>query len=67
MLVIEKSDASLQVPEANFGCPGCHAPMREIKGHWFCESCSLVYPVIAAIPCLLRGNGILATRFSKNP
>jgi uncharacterized protein YbaR (Trm112 family) len=66
-LVLEKPAAPSPESGTLFGCPACHAGMREIKGHWYCAACALVYPVVAGIPCLLRGNGILATHFANNP
>ncbi len=66
-LVLEKSPASVQSEELQFACPNCNTPLKLIKENLFCEECLLVFPVISGIPCLLKANGILATRYPDNP
>lgn len=46
-------------------CPACKTALHDVRGHLYCRVCSLVYPVIDGIPCLLRTNGILATDFQS--
>ena len=62
LLLIRKPEPSASVPPT-FGCPVCHQPLAAVRGQLFCDSCSLVFPVIDGIPCLLPGNGILASKF----
>lgn len=64
-LVLEKESAPAHKTDSVFGCPSCRARLEKLHGQWFCGHCSLVYPVIRDIPCLLRGNGILATHFAE--
>lgn len=65
VLLLEKQGQTKQ-GQGLFGCPYCMGHLRDIKGHWFCDSCSLVYPVLAGIPCLRAEQGILATRFADH-
>ena len=67
VLVLEKTGGGTSDKGQQFGCPRCRARLRLVKQQWFCDGCSLVYPVISGIPCLLRGNGILATHFPEHP
>ncbi len=67
VLVIQKPAGAGTGGRQQFACSCCHSPLEPVKEQWFCGKCSLVYPVIAGIPCLLKGNGILATHFPDNP
>jgi SAM-dependent methyltransferase len=62
LLLIRKPEPAASAAPA-FGCPLCRQPLAAVHGQLFCESCSLVFPVIDGIPCLLPGNGILASKF----
>jgi hypothetical protein len=62
VLILEKRE-NVKLGQGLFGCPCCHARLEATKGHWFCGSCSLVYPTLDGIPCLLAEKGILATHF----
>lgn len=61
LLLLEKEAAAPS--EAFFACPACRTPLRAHAGVWFCTPCSLIYPVIQGIPCLVSGNGILGSKF----
>ncbi len=67
LLVIEKPPSAAREAGALFGCPLCHAPLREIRGQRFCEPCARIYPVIDGVPCLLPGHGILGSKFPEAP
>ena len=62
VLILEKC-GDVNQGEGLFGCPCCCGRLQEIKSHWFCDACSLAYPTLAGIPCLLAAKGILATHF----
>jgi ubiquinone/menaquinone biosynthesis C-methylase UbiE len=62
-IIIRKPPAA-QPNDRAFGCPVCKQPLLHHLGHWFCQECYSIYPVIGGIPCLLPGNGILASKFS---
>lgn len=62
LLLLEK----LVLPPAVAGflaCPFCRRALLPHRGNHFCESCSLIYPVIDGVPCLLPGNGILGSKY----
>jgi SAM-dependent methyltransferase len=64
VLVIRKAASSkTPAPESPFGCPLCRAPLRSVRGQFFCADCSRVFPVLDDIPCLIGANGILASKF----
>lgn len=65
VLVIRKSESAAASREADLACPHCHQPLALIRGQYFCGECFLVFPVIDGIPCLLPGNGILASKFAE--
>jgi SAM-dependent methyltransferase len=66
MVVIRKEESAPTPPPATrLGCPQCRAPLASVRGHHFCEDCGRVYPVLDGIPCLLAGNGILASKFQE--
>jgi SAM-dependent methyltransferase len=49
--------------EHKYGCPVCSSLLEHKKGSYYCYKDALVFPVIDGIPCLRRGNGIIATKF----
>jgi uncharacterized protein YbaR (Trm112 family) len=61
LLLIEKDSRS--EPAEGFACPACHTALHSRPGAHFCDRCSLIYPVIADIPCLLPENAILGSQF----
>jgi hypothetical protein len=61
LLLLEK-EATAPAPSF-FACPACRAPLQEQAGAFFCAPCALIYPIIAGIPCLVRGNGVLGSKF----
>ncbi len=63
LMVFEKTAARTPDPERQTACPACGQGLETIRGHCFCHKCHLLYPVIEGIPCLLAGNGILASGF----
>ncbi len=63
LLLLRKTTPAAAAAAPGFGCPTCHQPLAEVRGQMFCAACSLVFPVIDGIPCLLPGNGILASHF----
>ena len=65
-IIIRKPQSSSPNDRA-LACPTCKLPLFPHLGHWFCQECYHIYPVINGIPCLLPGNGILATKFMNFP
>lgn len=65
-IIIRKPPAA-KAHDRAFGCPVCKKPLIQHLGHWFCQECYNIYPIIDGIPCLLPGNGILATKFMNFP
>ncbi len=63
VLVIEKPDGEESSATPSFACPRCHQPLVSHRGHYFCTECLTIYPIVNGIPCLLPGNGILATKY----
>ncbi|HYR58594.1 MAG TPA: methyltransferase domain-containing protein [Chthoniobacteraceae bacterium] len=63
VLLIRKPEPAGPAPREVFACPICRAALELVRGHYFCDECSRVFPVIDGIPCLLAGNGILASKF----
>lgn len=63
LLLLRKPVGASEKASPGCGCPVCHQPLAKVRGHRFCATCSLVFPVIDGIPCLLPGNGILASKF----
>ena len=63
VLVIRKPATESRTPPVQFGCPVCRSPLTSLRGHFFCPECLLVFPVLDGIPCLLPGNGILASKY----
>jgi SAM-dependent methyltransferase len=64
--IIRKPSAAI-ANDRTFACPACKKPVIQHLGHYFCQECYNIYPVIDGIPCLLPGNGILATKFMNFP
>jgi ubiquinone/menaquinone biosynthesis C-methylase UbiE/uncharacterized protein YbaR (Trm112 family) len=46
-------------------CPCCRSTLQRMRGHYYCDECCLVFPVINQIPCLLPGSGILASKYPE--
>lgn len=63
LLLLRKSAGDTAETAPGFGCPVCRRQLAPVRGQFFCAPCSLVFPVIDGIPCLLPGNGILASAF----
>jgi hypothetical protein len=61
VLVVAKSTAHRRPPQ--FICPQAGSPLRPLGGHWYSDESHLVYPVLEGVPCLLPGNGVLASSF----
>lgn len=61
-IIIRKPPATSANDRA-LACPSCKKPLAPHLGQWFCQECYTIYPIIDGIPCLLPGNGILATKF----
>lgn len=59
LLLLEKPDHTAPVAPSFFACPSCRTPLQSS----FCSACSLIYPVIGGIPCLLPGNGVLGSKY----
>lgn len=66
LLLLEKQEAA-PAKMSGYACPICHEQLRPHLGHWFCQECGLVYPVIADVPCLDPTCGILATHYLAAP
>ncbi len=63
LMLFEKSAVRAPDPRPQMACPICRQGIEAMRGHYFCRRCHLVYPVLEGIPCLLPGNGILASGF----
>ena len=63
VLVIRKPAPEAPPPAQFLACPSCGRALEIVRGHNFCADCSLVFPVLDGLPCLLAGNGILASKF----
>lgn len=68
VIVIEKleSEESNQESEGNIFCEPVTKKNLEIGDYeCFCEASMLVYPVVRGIPCLLKDNAIVATKYKE--
>lgn len=65
LLLLRKPVAPTPPPEPWLACPRCQHPLQPIKGQLYCPDDCLVFPVLDGIPCLLPGNGILASQFAS--
>lgn len=66
LLLIRKPGAEdAAAREPGYACPRCHQEFRAVRGHHFCQECLSVYPILDGIPCLLPGNGILASKYCE--
>jgi ubiquinone/menaquinone biosynthesis C-methylase UbiE/uncharacterized protein YbaR (Trm112 family) len=63
LLLIEKQTDAEPADASFYACPACREALLRDRGNFFCESCSLIYPVIGGIPCLLPANGILGSKY----
>jgi len=65
LIVIEKAGKDdLQKSEHGWqACPQCRTNLSSHKGHFYCEECANIYPVIDGIPCLVATCSTLATQF----
>lgn len=63
VLVIRKPAPATPPPAQFLACPSCGGALEVVRGQHFCEDCSLVFPILDGLPCLLAGNGILASKF----
>ncbi|CAN5789361.1 hypothetical protein BH09VER1_BH09VER1_18750 [soil metagenome] len=64
LIVIKKSVPSADA-EPRWACPACRTVLEEVKGHLYCGECLSVYPQLDGIPCLLRGNSVIASRYKE--
>lgn len=63
LLIIEKNVNSNNTP--SYACPVCKQKLIFHNDNYFCEDCSLIYPVINKIPCLTKNNSILGSKYMK--
>jgi len=65
LIVIEKltAERAVGIQENWLACPVCRSALLRHKGQFYCQVCSLVFPVIGGIPCLVESAGILASQF----
>jgi len=63
VLIIEKPSSDSTAPTPGYACPRCHRPFVSHCHNYFCTECLTVFPILNGIPCLLPGNGILATKY----
>jgi Methyltransferase domain len=70
LLLIEKptipnntSDHNLSIP--SWTCPNCQTPLVLHNHHYFCSAEGLVYTVLNGIPCLVRSQSIVATKYME--
>ncbi len=68
-LIVITKDIDMEIPQfeskPGWACPVCKTPLLKEDGHYFCGECFLIFPVIKNIPCLLRENGILGSKFPE--
>jgi ubiquinone/menaquinone biosynthesis C-methylase UbiE len=62
--VVEKN-AEASRPDQILACPRHKTPLEEIGGMLFSPEALVVYPILAGIPCLRIGNGIVASKFPE--
>ena len=63
LLVIKKEvedDKNLQSP---FSCPVTGELLKKEKNAYYAKNGLLVYPILDGVPCLLKENSIIATKF----
>jgi len=63
VLIIEKSGADRPSATPGYACPRCRQSLVFHRANYFCTDCLTIYPVVNGVPCLLPGNGILATKY----
>ncbi|WP_333886792.1 methyltransferase domain-containing protein [Clostridium sp.] len=47
----------------NWCCPICKKELIEDSDNYFCEDCSLIFPIIKEIPCITVGSAILGSKY----
>jgi ubiquinone/menaquinone biosynthesis C-methylase UbiE/uncharacterized protein YbaR (Trm112 family) len=63
-LMIIRKNGNKETVNDILACPITKSPMKLLKGSYYVEHSSLVYPVIDEVPCLLPENAIIATHFN---
>ncbi len=63
LMIIAKRPEAPAYTGGFFACPVCRGALVAHRDNYFCAECLVVYPVVAGIPCLLRSQGIVATRY----
>lgn len=64
VIIIEKDSNSINsnvsIP---YACPHCQEELLLHKDNYYCKECSLLYPVVGNIPCLLVDKAIFASKY----
>lgn len=63
LTIIQKEHNLISKASSNWACPVCKNELAEEDGNYFCAECSLIFPIIKKIPCLLKENGILGSKY----
>jgi len=63
LIIIKK--VTNDTKEISYKCPVTGWPLTKGKNEYYSEKGLFVYPIIGEVPCLLKGNAILATKFSE--
>ena len=65
VMVIEKSETAKAVKEETAFCdPISYKTLKFVDNVAYCDSSMLMYPVISGIPCLIKSNAIIGTKFN---
>jgi len=63
LIIIEKK--SMKNNSDELCCPITKTKLEKIDGAYYSKKSLLAYPILASIPCLLKDNAILATKYGK--
>jgi ubiquinone/menaquinone biosynthesis C-methylase UbiE len=63
LLIIKKDSDENKNLQSPFSCPVTGELLKKKKNTYYAENGLLVYPIIDGVPCLLKENSIIATKF----
>lgn len=64
LTIIEKNSSFPDKLKSNIlACPVSKTPLMMHGNSYYCKESSLAYPIIQGIPCLLRENAVVATKY----
>lgn len=62
--ILKKRNSNKQSEsDVTYACPVCKKKLINHQGNLFCNNCFSLYPIINNIPCLLKENGILSSKY----